>query len=964
MKIIMARMLCICWAILSLNAYASGLSFQEIQLPVNGRTPENISLYPAPDGNVKISYKLSDNETTGDIFSSVMLGSNWSQPLAENILNQSSFTLYGVVQLSNSASMMLVRGDDTDYAKLFGLTEAPATPANDTDPILPDISNEQLSALLDDNQRLFFCINSGNGWSTPQAIPGTNRASKAVIISGENDTALVVYAIDQDQDESTSTDVELYYAIYQNGAWTDSVRLTNNNLFDYEPKLQYLNGDYIITWLAYSDNGSTNAEFYYSKISNDGSVSVAPVSISNKNDSSASYVLGFDGNNIHLLWTEKAANDKYQIVDKQYVGNQWSAVVSSQIYADDFKNAKIVNYNDYAYLFYQNGYNINIAKFNNGDWSVLAVLDDLAVKKINYSEISFDVIANKLWVAYSGHDLVADEENNLDAGSGLYISSYPILPDLTVDSVRVKTGAVNINQNSDVLIEITNKGIVDSLSYQVRILKNNEVFSVLNGGSLAVGGKSTFYVPITPVSEITDLKIDIIYSSEEVNQENNSKSYLLKVYPDFYIKKVNRTSDTHFEVYAFERKGIAAPSVDLKAYLVINGVQTEIGVNTYNPAKLQPVTFDIPSLSTQTGDYNVLFKLNPDKKVVEDNYSNNQAVYSQKIDSRPEYVIQSLKQTDQSIQLDIINTGNLIADPVGLLITDEPDQAVSETELQNPWYYQDVTLDSQGNANILLNKTDLPQINGQYLYAIVNPYGVISEIDRNNNMSKILMVSHAEPVIGNISLSYQSQEYICRNLNFIIANTGTEVLKGVKMVLATDGNVAIASNQLPFLAVGGHESVSFHNIDQGNYQLHLMYFSNSGYVEYDSQPIALSSDDCSTQGALNDVSLNSIIDAGADGASPNYMIDVDIRANGYTTDYKKPLIRLPLILDIKQGTNLVSTFSKIVYTIPTSNENLTRIFIPNDILPVGNFEVVGRIGVRTDESITSNNVFSINVHRE
>ncbi len=66
---------------------------------------------------------------------------------------------------------------------------------------------------------------------------------------------------------------------------------------------------------------------------------------------------------------------------------------------------------------------------------------------------------------------------------------------------------------------------------------------------------------------------------------------------------------------------------------------------------------------------------------------------------------------------------------VDLLLTDDPLIAGNRTKTGIPWLYQNVTLDASGQAQLNLSRVGKPALNGEMLYAVVNPYGKQRESD-------------------------------------------------------------------------------------------------------------------------------------------------------------------------------------------------------------------------------------------
>lgn len=879
--------------VFSFDLSSSNLIFETIQPEIIERIPVNISIYDAGDGVPGLAYKLTDSKTPGDIYSTRLNNSSWIEPFVTGLLSQNDHELGSIIQLTNNSNMMLMRGDNTDYAKLFGLSLPQVDTVNESDEILPDISNEELINLLDDNQQLYMSLENGYGWSVPQLIKGTSRAFRPVLQAGNSGTALVIYSVDTDGDKATKNDIEIFYIIYRNNSWATPMKLTDNNFPEYAYKIEYVNSQFVLTWLQDEDGDlstSTDSRLRYGVIDNAGNIVVESAALFTQKKVNSVYALGNDGTDAIIIWSSQLADKSFQLNESRFNGNVWSTVNPINISVSDFKNANIYNVAGNLILVFQRGNNINIARYNGSEWKEVVVFDELEKQAIIYDDINYNVINNTLWIAYSGHIPIVNESENLDVGSGLYVASYLLDYDLSVKYIRAGSNGLNIGQKSDLLIDISNDSVVDSPAYKINIYQNDILLTTLNGDSLLSGATQVFKYQYTPIVVEADIRVDVILSGQDANQLNNSKIERINIYPDFYVNKVTRIDSTKFEVDIREKKGIATSSVEIEAYLQISGIQTELATKTYNPTSVDPVVFTIPSVSILTSDFKILFKVNPSRTIIEDSFSNNFGIYEYKVDTKADYQIDQIRVTDNNVQLYFSNNGILNSSTVDLLITDDPIQAATSSVLTTPWYFQKITFDEEGKSNLTLPRTILPQLSGQYLYAVINPYGRLEETNRNNNLIKKLVVPSVSQPIGSVVLSIQNEIYLCGNLRFDVENTGGIAAQGVKVSLITVEGGVLASNQLPYLASSDIETVTFHNVETSIYQLKVQYFIDGKYVLQIDKSIDLTADACASTTIEYDFSLAELSSLGLD-AGGVYTFDIDLRTKGYIADYRKSLIK-------------------------------------------------------------------------
>ncbi len=963
----MFKLLIVLLSISSTNAIAnSHLTFQEVQKPIYARAPASLSFYVDPVSGPALIFKYEDSDTPGDIFFTRLNNGSWIEPQATNILNANNFDFSNAVNLSATSNMLVLRGDDTDYQKVLGLTSPPLPPANETTPILSGISDADLDTLLNDNQRLFYSLSTGGNWTGGQVIPGTNKAQNTILYSAGDNTAIAVYVIDEDDDTSTLNDIDLYYVFYANNAWTAPQRLTNTQLVEYAVKIIDVNGEYFITWLVDEDTNAATAgdnRLYFSAIDSTGVISAPPATVFAQTNANTIYTLGKSGTNAIVLWAETLTNGNRVISETQYNGSAWSAVQSSVVASSVFSKAKIFEVNGRLLLVYQQGGVVYLARHNGTQWVLVETITDLIENSISSVEVDFSVINNTLWLAYSGRTEIANDGEDPDVGDGLYIASYKLAYDLAVDFVPANSNSLNVGEAARLSYDVNNKGFADSVEYQLELRQSGVLLTSFSGAALVSGATQNFKYDYIVQNIETPIQATIVADAQDRDNSNNVINNVLTVRPDFYVKGVSKTSATTISVDVRDRKGISSTtSPVVEAYLVQGAVQTLVATSSYDPSSVDEVSLTISQLPTLVAPYKILVKVNQSKNIIEDSYSNNTGVYEQVVETEADYSITNLFVNNTDIKLNITNTGVLNSSAVDLLITDDPLQASQQTTVVAPWYFQTVTLDATGNAALTILRSTLPQVSGQYLYAVINPYNSLAEKDRNNNLIKKLVVPIATPV-GSVSLAYQNQNYICENLSFDMVNTGTISAQQVRATLTNSSGIVVASTQLPLLGSGASQMVTFHNVGLDTYTMSLSYLTNNTQQELLNQPVTLSNDACSTTTNLNDINLSAITYLGVNATTGLSEFDIDLRVAGYSVDYRKPLIRLPVNIEIKQGTSLVSSKEIIFYTSPTNILNLERITLAATELPAtGGYTLIARVINVADEVQTSNNILTTKVN--
>lgn len=967
MKAVWVSTVCFVLSFTAVTVQASNqLNFQEIQKPLYGRSAANLSFYKNAQGEPGLAYKYNDKKTPGDIFFTYAQQSQWIEPQAAHLLNANATQFRNTALLTPNTSMMLLRGDNNEYSQLLGLSAPPQAPANDTDPIVPGYSNDELRKLLKDNQRLFFSLASASGWSAPQVIRGTEKALDAVLVSNSANTALIAYLIDADDNAATRNDVELYYVFYSNNRWADPVRITNNQRMDHNVQLAVVDGQYLLTWMMDEDGNSNTTNdnrLYYSTISAAGGIATPATTILTKLNNNAIYALGGSTTETILLWSEQQSSGDYTLQEVRYAANSWSNIRSSALSAPNFYNAKIVSLAGRLLLIYQQGNQLQLARHDGTQWVVMKRFDDLVTRAANVAEMTYAVLNNTLWIAYSGHTAVANATQDPDIGDGLYVASYSLAYDLSVSLVDLKPSMLEIGREAVLNIEVANLGFAPSVEYQLEIYIADGRVVRLPGASIGVDAKQQFVHKITIDQVQTRVRLVVVADAQDSPLSNNEYESVITVKPDYFVHKVEKTGAATFAVDIRERKGIAAASPVVKTYLIQNATQTLVSTTQYNPIATTPLTINVDQLSSITGDYQLLVRVNPARTIQEDNYKNNTGVYEHKQITEPDYTITQFLVNDAEISVTLKNLGSLDANPVDLLITDNPDQATQQSATPNPWYFQQVSLDTSGNASLTIPRSALPAINGQTLYAVINPYNTLLESKRNNNALQQLVIPGATGVgVGTVELAIQAQHYLCGNVSFDLLNRGTGVAQNVQASLISKDGLLVASSYLPILAANELQRVTLHNIALGSYELTLQHGSAELAQTSVRLPLELNADGCASTGASNDVQLSALTYAGINASSGLAEFDVKLNYLQYRVDYRKPLLPITLEITVKQGTRLIATRSEKYYIALTAAQEPIKLSLSaNEIPPAGGYTLVVKVLDKQDEANTSNNIFTISI---
>ena len=246
-----------------------------------------------------------------------------------------------------------------------------------------------------------------------------------------------------------------------------------------------------------------------------------------------------------------------------------------------------------------------------------------------------------------------------------------------------------------------------------------------------------------------------------------------------------------------EIKGVTSSSVNVVAYLMENGEEVLAASGVYNSNSVDPLVFDIPALGTLTNSYKITVEVNADKKVKEDDYTNNGLVYDYVENPLPDFTISNLSITTTDVQITLTNNSAQFSGNVDLLLTDNPEQSNKTTVILEPWYFQQVPLSPAENTIVTIPKSSLSNIEGQYLYAVVNPYGTVQESERNNNAIKKLVTTLSSGQTANVvNLSYSNENYVCENISFTLRNDNVNSALNLKLSLLNSLGIVISGTQI------------------------------------------------------------------------------------------------------------------------------------------------------------------------
>lgn len=949
-------------------------AFEQLVAPLQSTLPTGLTFYPDKNGALNLLYSNQKSQTTGNVEYLIFDNAQWSSPIDTGALSQNRHELAGVVNLSNGTPLMLMKGDDIDYGALFGLTAAPPEPANETDSIIPGMTDAELITILNDNQRLYSSFFTNSGWSTPQLIPNTSRAANPVITAGDQGGALVIFTLDADNDSATIGDQELNYSVFFNHTWSEPAPITSNSVAEFGVRTLYVNGQYMAVWVIDEDSDPTTRDdwkFYYTTIGLDGQIS-SPQVVVNQLQAETTPTLGVVQNQAALFWQgdEVSATDPRRPILSSQFSTVWTTPEPTGLFSFQVLNGSIYSTGAGELLVYHDSGTVQAAINLVDGWHTVGTLVDINREGFNLSEFNHYLDQNnELWLALSAHIPAVGEADD-EAGDGVFVARIPLSYDLAPAFVSSSPDIKRIGQQSTVEIKVGNLGQFPSPGYSVAIRQNSLPLATLIGTPLAPGQTQDLSHILTQAQAIIPLEIEIVADANDINPANNRMDYDVKVLPDFAVRSVKKQGNNSIVADVVERKGISAAPVTVDIYLNDASSSSLVASTVYDTNIAEPIVVESNELINKAGEYQILVEVNKAQSIQEDNYSNNQNAFRIKL--APDFVITRLEGDSDTIRVTVRNQGNSPVSSIDLLLTDDPQQAVSPVLSASPWFYQpSIVLGNNGEATIEIQRSAQPIPQGNTLYAVVNPLGQVREKDRNNNQSKLILVTASAPATGGVlpvtNLGLASLTGWCQNIQATLTNTGDVSIIGPSIEVFNEAGASVAHRFVPLVSAGENQDITFSGLPYGTYDVQLSYQDQVGQVSTVQDTVALSETAACAASVNLDVSLIGLVLSDPGITSSDLLLNVTLTAAGYETSYRKPLVRLPIQIEVKQGTSTHYTDYPVLYLpadqLASAGHNIT-VAIPRSVFPTGTTRVEVKILERNDENNSANNTHSIDVNAE
>lgn len=608
----------------------------------------------------------------------------------------------------------------------------------------------------------------GSSWSEPGLITDDNFADgRAVVSAGPSGETIAAWVGDPDYNFTTTTDMEIFYSIWNGISWTPKTALTNNDNMDYDIALAHdSGGNAILSWIRDIDgNRSTtdDIEIRYTKWEQDSWSDSGLVYVSDEDKESPSIV--FDHNdNALITWVGRTDNmSRLYFATLDEVSGVWSEpevvheepffIYTPAINVDPDNNAVIVwrgFENDEQERDYYLTHNTTETYF---DGEICYAIKDLSRPDAAWSEVKYLTSDNKTdWMASAviirGHsnDLLLVWEKKGELRNIL----RELKPDLTVTSSDITFSNQHPSEGEtiDITATIYNIGDLKVENLEVSFYNGDpNIGGTLIGTSIipfldydsndtvsipwvAEAGVQQIYVVIDPTDLIS-----------EFDETNNQAFKEIRIIPDISIvaEDINfsdplpKEGDTiAIEAAIYNNGGTIAENV-----LVYFYSDNDLIYNVIIPSILEN---DFVSISAPwvvlAGNNNISIIIDPLEQILEWNEYNNKAWKILSIHPDLEISQENIILSSTSLNLGetltidakIRNIGDAHADNVLIELFDG-----------NP--YEDGILIESRIVEISIGGTNvvsfnwIPPIGGHQIFIIIDREDVIFELDELNNIA-------------------------------------------------------------------------------------------------------------------------------------------------------------------------------------------------------------------------------------
>ncbi len=948
---------------LSLFPWSALLAQTPLVIPNSNRVPQKPSFYVGHDNAPRISFYYGDFNAKDDIGSLIYRNGVWSTLILEDlqIPNDNPFDLVGAASLGNGVSLMVLAGDDTNYREVYGLPEGEITAE---DLAASGITAEEIVRQRSANQRLFFSLLTNGKWSKPIPVPATFYLVEAQLVTGADRTVALVFRLDIDKDLDTVNDQELYISVYRNGAWANPLRLTRNDLVEYRVRAQYLNGSYLVSWME-SQNAEVSPDedtsVKYTTVGTDHTILAGTQFIPGTSNTAEFNLASLPGA-VQIFWTpslpENAEFTEKTTVQTASYTEAWSAAEETGLENFNLSNISTYEVNDDLVVLHESEDGLrSVTKTSEGwlDNGIVLGLQEGALELTNAAILRHE--ADYLWVAMLGA-VPEDADSDDEAPTGIYFEKLSLLPDVVISRVEVET-VKQLNTPFQIEVTVKNEGIAPVSEFQLQSIAGGEVVETFTGAGLSSGQEAVFTLEYTLTRPVGSLQLELLVGVPESDTENNTMPLPLSILPDFEMLSLTQQGETTLVATIEEKSEVGTVPVPVEFFLVGETELTSLGTASFDTNNPVPVLLDWADLPNQTGAFQVLAEINGSRALQESDHGNNTASYL--VEPVLDVAITHFQVTPKTAYLTVSNVGQISVGSMDLILTDSGSVAIltepnSETP---PLFSQTVDFTTTDSVQIEVARADLPESTESVLFAVLDPYRTVADSDRLNNTQRTFMppldTSQGEE---SSVLEIKSVTTWCNTVQVQVINPGTLAVITPKVEMIHSTLDISTQATVPVITPAGQELVTFQELGAGDYQLRLSYQSINEVKTEETNvtinPPQLCRTGPSRNLAITEFLLTPQTDTGTGDAMTQ--LQVALTADGFGTNFLKPLIRVPVSVQVKTGTTILFE-AEDVWFLPENGETpLSKALeIPTSALQAG-AQMILQTPIRDDEQNGADNV--------
>ena len=805
--------------------FAEADSIINILKPQTGINPRNLTFFTDQSGACNISYQYQHENAPNEIYFVRPHGEIWSAPIYLDLKTWSNVYLCDITNLSDNTPLMVLLGDNTDYARIFDVS---AIDDGEDIPAALGMTEAEFSNMLLNNQRLFASFMINGQWAEPAAIPGTYGASKAMLDAGSDGSALVLFSRDADNSIETIGDIDLFATVYKNGTWSEIVRITDNEKADYGSQIVFIRGKYLIVWASDDDNNiETDADrlLNYAVVGSDGREIVNSIAIMNQFQTNPIPVLGKYKDKAILMWSSEPLSEedlRRPVWEIQYENN-WGTPQKTGLLNYQMGSGSLHEIGNSLVLIYHEAGTLQAATNEGDGWFTSGALINFNLLSLDASDASYypDNKGN-LHIGLTGF-IPGREKNYENEFDGIYYTERSLKCDLAMYNVNASPRKKKIGQDMELQFTVYNSGYFKSGKFSVLVKEDQKLLKKFEEEGLPAGEEQSFSYKVKMDKATMNFEMEIITGSEESNKDNNRQIFSVKVLPDYTVRSVARKGTGQVVARVMEEKGIAAPPVPVDFYIVIDGESKKIGSGTYDPIADEPVGIEWQDYNTVTGSYQLIAEVNQPREVQEDDYANNKGSFI--FNPLPDFVVENFTTSKEAVSVTLKNIGEKAVSKIDILVTDNPEVVAADdinAVFGDLHYYQEVALDENQSATVNINYSRMNELQDKRIYAVVNPKGSTAESDQNNNLATTLVKLRDTLPAGGRQLIFGAVFGYGSRITVTLVNTTDDPAMTPKIELVNSRGIVVNQQILPVVKAHGWNKLVFSNIESGQYTIRLI----------------------------------------------------------------------------------------------------------------------------------------------